>query len=135
MVKFGSKEWLDAYIKALNENKAYEEAAAAWEGDFLFIVWADEAAGVPEEIVLWMDLWHGKCREHSVLPSRETKQTAFIYEGKLENWQAVVEGRLDPIKALLTRKMKLTGDRAKVMRATRAAKELVRTAQMVKTEF
>ncbi len=135
MVKFGSEEWLDAYIKALNGNKAYEEAAAEWEGDFLFVVWADEAAGVPEEIVLWMDLWHGKCRKHEVLPNREAKQTAFIYEGKIENWQAIIEGRLDPIKALLTRKMKLTGDRAKVMRATRAAKELVRTAQLVKTEF
>ena len=135
MVKFGTEEWLEAYVKALNENKAYEEAAHDWEGDFLFIVWADEASGVPEEIVLWMDLWHGKCRGHDVFPNRETKETAFIYEGPYANWEAIVSGRLDPIKALLTRKMKLTGDRAKVMRATRAAKELVRTAQMVDTEF
>ncbi len=135
MVKFGTEEWLVAYVKALNENPAYEEAAHDWEGDFLFIVWPDEDAGVSEEIVLWMDLWHGKCRGYDVFPNREAKQTAFIYEGSYANWEAIVEGRLDPIKALLTRKMKLTGDRAKVMRATRAAKELVRTAQMVKTEF
>ena len=135
MVKFGDPEWVDSFVATLNENKAYEEAAETWEGDFLFIVWPSKEGGNDEEIVMWMDLWHGKCRDHAMLPSRDTKKTAFIYEGEYLNWKEIIEGRLDPIKALLTRKMKLTGDRAKVMRATRAAKELVRTAQMIKTEF
>ncbi len=132
---FGTDEWLESYVKTLNENKAYEEAAATWEGDFLFIVWPDKEIGIEEELVMWMDLWHGKCRAFEMLPSRDAKETAFIYEGEYANWKEIIEGRLDPIKALLTRKMRLTGDRAKVMRATRAAKELVRTAQMIKTEF
>lgn len=135
MVKFGTDEWIEQFVKTLNDNEAYAEAAETWEGDFLFIVWPNKEAGFPEEVVMWMDLWHGKCRNHALLPNREAKDTAFIYEGELANWQEIIEGRLDPIKALLTRKMKLTGDRAKVMRATRAAKELVRTAQMIKTEF
>ena len=135
MVKFATEEWLEEYVKTLNENKAYEEAAATWEGAFRFIVWPDEAAGIEEEIILYMDLHHGKCRGYEMLPNREAKDSPFVYEGKYENWKAIVEGRLDPIKALLTRQMKLTGDRAAVMRATRAAKELVRTAQIIKTEF
>lgn len=135
MAKFGTPEWLDAYVKTLNANKAYEEAAATWEGDFLFIVSADPAAGIKQEVVMWMDLWHGKCRGYQMVPNRQTKKAAFIYEGPLANWKEIIEGRLDPIKALLTRKMSLTGDRAAVMRATRAAKELVRTAQMIKTTF
>jgi putative sterol carrier protein len=135
MAKFGTPEWIEQFVKTLNENKAYAEAAATWEGDFLFIVYPNKEAGFDEEVVMWMDLWHGKSRDHAMLPNRDAKDTAFIYEGELENWKEIIEGRLDPIKALLTRKMKLTGDRAKVMRATRAAKELVRTAQMIKTEF
>jgi putative sterol carrier protein len=135
MVKFGTNEWIEQFVKTLNNNEAYAEAAETWEGDFLFIVWPDKEAGFDEEVVMWMDLWHGKCRDHALLPNRDAKETAFIYEGELANWQEIIEGRLDPIKALLTRKMKLTGDRAKVMRATRAAKELVRTAQMIETEF
>lgn len=135
MAKFGTDEWLKKYVKTLNESKPYEEAAKTWEGDFLFIVWPDEEAGVKEEVVMWMDLWHGKCRGFEMLPSRDAKETAFIYEGTLENWKEIIEGRLDPIKALLIRKMKLTGNRAMVMRYTRAAKELVRVAQMIKTEF
>jgi len=135
MAKFGTPEWLDAYVKTLNANKAYEEAAATWEGDFLFIMSADPAACIKQEVVMWMDLWHGKCRGSQMVPNRQTKKAAFIYEGPLANWKEIIEGRLDPIKALLTRKMTLTGDRAAVMRATRAAKELVRTAQMIKTTF
>ena len=135
MVKFANAEWLEKFVSTLNDNEAYAEAAETWEGDFLFIVWPAPQAGFDEERVLWMDLWHGKCRDFALLPNRDAKETAFIYEGELTNWQAIIEGRLDPIKALLTRRMKLTGDRAKVMRATRAAKELVRTAQKIKTEF
>jgi putative sterol carrier protein len=135
MVKFGTEEWVEQFVTTLNGNEAYAEAAETWEGDFLFIVHSDPDAGFEEEAVMWLDLWHGKCREHALLPNRDVKQTAFIYEGELANWKEIIEGRLDPIKALLTRKMKLTGDRAKVMRATRAAKELVRTAQMINTEF
>ena len=37
-LKFGTAEWLDEYRKVLNENKAYEDAAKTWEGDFVFIV-------------------------------------------------------------------------------------------------
>lgn len=135
MVKFGTEEWVEQFVKTLNDNEAYAEAAETWEGDFLFIVHRDPDAGFDEEAVMWLDLWHGKCRKHGLLPNRDAKKTAFIYEGELANWKEIIEGRLDPIKALLTRKMKLTGDRAKVMRATRAAKELVRTAQMINTEF
>jgi len=135
MAKFGSKEWLESYVKTLNTNKAYEEAAKTWEGDFLFIVWADKEAGIKEEIVMWMDLWHGKCRGYEMLSNRGARETAFIYEGTWANWKEIIEGRLDPIKALLIRKMQLTGDRPMVMRYTRAAKELVRTAQQIKTEF
>lgn len=135
LVKFGVPEWIEQFVVTLNENEAYAEAAETWEGDFLFIVYPSEEGGNDEEIVMWMDLWHGKCRDHAMLPNRDAKDTAFIYEGEYANWKEIIEGRLDPIKALLTRKMKLTGDRAKVMRATRAAKELVRTAQMIKTEF
>ena len=44
-------------------------------------------------------------------------------------------GEIDPIKGLLTRKFKLTGSMMKIMRYTRAAAELVKTASKVPTEF
>ena len=133
MSKFPSEEWVKEFCKLLNENKEYEEAAKNWEGDFLFIVTPDE--GLDKEYVFYVDLWHGKCREARMLKSREEKKAEFIYEGPYSNWKKLIKGEIDPIKGLLTRKFKLKGSMMKVMRATKAAKELVATASKVPTEF
>ncbi len=131
--KFPSEEWIKAFKEELNKNKAYEEAAKDWEGDFLFIITPDE--GLDKEVVFYVDLWHGKCRDAYVVPSRDAKKTEFIYEGSYSNWKKLIKGELDPIQALLMRKFKLKGSMAKVMRYTKAASELVKTASKVPTEF
>jgi len=131
--KFPSEEWIKAFRDEINKNKAYEEAAKDWEGDFLFIATPDE--GLDKEAVFYVDLWHGKCREAYMVSSRETKTTEFIYEGPYSNWKKLIAGEIDPIRGLLTRKFKVTGSMMKIMRYTKAASELVKTASKVPTEF
>jgi putative sterol carrier protein len=131
--KFPSEEWIKAFKEELNKNEAYAEAAKDWEGDFLFIVTPDE--GLEKEMVFYVDLWHGKCRDAYMVPSRETKTAEFIYEGPYSNWRKLIMGQLDPIQSLLMRKFKLKGNMAKIMRYTKAASELVKTASRVPTEF
>ncbi|MEM3579163.1 MAG: SCP2 sterol-binding domain-containing protein [Candidatus Bathyarchaeia archaeon] len=131
--KFPSEEWVKAYKEELNKNEAYTEAAKDWEGDFLFIVTPDE--GLDKEIVFYVDLWHGKCRDAYVVASREAKTAEFAYEGPYSNWKKLIMGELDPIQGLLMRKFKLKGNMAKIMRYTKAASELVKTASKVPTEF
>lgn len=131
--KFPSEEWIKAYKEELNKNEAYAEAAKDWEGDFLFIVTPDE--GLDKEMVFYVDLWHGKCRDAYLVPSREAKTAEFVYEGPYSNWKKLIMGQLDPIQALLMRKFKLKGNMAKIMRYTKAASELVKTASKVPTEF
>lgn len=131
--KFPSEEWIKQFKEAVNENKAYEEAAKDWEGDFLFIITPDEK--FPHEEVYYIDLWHGKCRQAYKVPSREAIKTEFIYEGPYSNWVKLVKGEFDPLGALLMRKFKLTGSFVKVMRYTKAAVELVKTTSKIPTEF
>jgi putative sterol carrier protein len=131
--KFPGEEWIKAYKEELNKNEAYAEAAKDWEGDFLFIVTPDE--GLDREMVFYVDLWHGKCRDAYMVPSREAKTAEFVYEGPYSNWKKLIMGQLDPIQSLLMRKFKLKGNMAKIMRYTKAASELVKTASKVPTEF
>lgn len=133
MARFPSEEWIKLFKEAVNLNAAYEDAAKNWEGDFLFIV--KPGAGLKEEAVFYVDLWHGKCRDASLLRTGETRQTAFVYEGPYGNWAKLIRKEIDPIQGLLTGKFKLKGDMLKVLRAVRAAKELVDTASKVPTEF
>ena len=58
----------------------------------------------------------------------------FVYEGTAENWQKLIAGQLDPVKAILDQTFRVKGNLAKLMRFTRAAKELVETASKVPTE-
>jgi putative sterol carrier protein len=130
---FPSEEWIKLFKEALNSNAAYEDAAKTWEGDFLFVVQPDSS--LKERTVLYVDLWHGKCRDVALYTSGEMRQTAFIYEGPYGNWVKLIKKEIDPIQGLLTGKFKLKGDMLKVLRAVRAAKELVDTASSVPTEF
>jgi len=131
--KFPSEEWIKAFKEELNKNEAYAEAAKDWEGDFLFIVTPDE--GLDKEMVFYVDLWHGKCRDVYMVLNREAKTAEFVYEGPYSNWKKLIMGQLDPIQSLLMRKFKLKGNMAKIMRYTKAASELVKTASKVPTEF
>ena len=47
----------------------------------------------------------------------------------------VLKKELDPIQGLMAGKFKLVGNMAKVMRATKAAQELVNSTTMVETEY
>ena len=37
-MKVFSQEWVDEYVKAINNNADYKAAASWWEGDFIFVV-------------------------------------------------------------------------------------------------
>jgi putative sterol carrier protein len=119
MVKFMTDGWVKEYCKALNNSAAYNKAAETWEGDFIFE--SDDAGKITR---LYIDLWHGKCRK-SFQITKEQINPEFVMSGPYANWKLVAQKKLDPIQGLMTGKFKLKGDMAKVMRATKAAIEMV----------
>ncbi len=133
-IEFLSREWIEAYMDVLNNSADYKEAAKTWEGDFLFIVEPDEKLN--ERFIFYLDLWHGDCRSVDFFKEGDDLPTAeYQYIGPYSNWLKVIRGELDPLKGIVTRQFKLVGDKAKVMRAVKAAKELVNSAQKIDTEF
>ncbi len=133
MYEFGSEEWAKVFQEAINSSPAYAEAASTWEGDFYFIV--DPGGPIDKEIVMYVDLWHGKCREVALVPDRSAKAPAFVINAPESAWRKVIEKKLDPIQGLMTRQLKLKGDMVKIMKAVKAAKELVECTTKVPTKF
>lgn len=133
MPAFPSDAWIQEFKEQVNGNEAYAEAAHDWEGDFLFVVQAGN--GLEEDATYYVDLWHGKCRDARLLDPEEEVDAAFTYAGPYANWRRLIEGEIDPIRGLLTGKFRLKGSMMKIMRYTKAAKLLVRTASQVPTEF
>ncbi|MHA2298357.1 MAG: SCP2 sterol-binding domain-containing protein [Candidatus Hodarchaeales archaeon] len=135
MAKFLTDEWIKEYKEVVNASKTYEEAAATWEGDFYFTV--TDVGENKETVKLYMDLWHGKARDAFLVTEdkKPPKDPEFEYSGPYDNWLLLLDGKIDPIKGLMTRKFKLKGNYAKVLKATKAAKELVACSRDVQTEY
>jgi putative sterol carrier protein len=133
MIKFATDEWAKAFMESINGSEAYSQAAKTWEGDFYFVVDAGEQ--YPEPVYMYLDLWHGKCREAFATADPSAEDPVFRMSGPLENWRRVIEKKLDPLQGILTRQFKLEGDMVKIMRAVKAAQELVNCTALVPTEF
>lgn len=132
-IPFPSDEWVKALCAGLNASESYREAAKTWEGDFYFIV--EPAGNLKETVYLYMDLWHGECREAFEAKDPSEKDPVFRMSAPADTWREVIEVRLDPLKGLMTRKLKLKGDMIKIMRAVKAAQELVHCCTLVDTVF
>jgi len=131
--KFPSDEWVKEFASQLNASEAYERSAKDWEGDFIFICEPDKA--YPETRYLFVGLYHGKCTDAIELASEGEREAQFIIRAPFSSWRKVIEGKLDPISGMMTRKLKLKGDMMKVMRYPKAAKELVNCVSRVPTDF
>ena len=136
MPLFPSKEWLDAYAEGINGSTDYRDAAGAWEGDMAYVFEPEPDKGVPEEIWVWLDLWHGDCRgvKYDLSPE-EGGKSKFIIRAPYSRWKEVIKKELDPVKAMMQGKLKLKGDLPTILRHVKAATELVNVAASVPTEF
>jgi putative sterol carrier protein len=128
---FPSDEWIQALHVELNRSKAYRKAAENWEGDLCFVITA--SPGIPQDTYLYMDLWHGECR--GAYASAEPVHSEFTILAPLPTWKKVIQGRLDPIRAIMGRQLKMTGPMTKVLKAPKAAVELVNCAKALDTEW
>ncbi len=130
---FASEEWVNDFQQHINSSADYAEAASTWEGDFYFVV--EAGAGMPAESVMYLDLWHGKCRHVEIMTDKAARTPEFVIMAPLPAWKQVIGKKVDPIQALVTRKLKLQGNMLKIMKSVKAAQELVKCATYVPTIY
>lgn len=132
-IPFPSDSWIKSMMQDLNTSEAYAAAAAQWEGDFFFVV--EPGGALATTVTLYMDLYHGKCRDAFEVTDGIEKKPAFRLVGPVAAWKKVMTRKLDPMQAMMTGQLKLQGNMATVMRNVRAAKELVESCTRIDTEF
>lgn len=128
-----SAPWADAYRDAVNANEAYRKAASDWEGPIALHLGKDPAHGVDADRAVLLDLWHGECRGAKAVTAEEAEAEAdYVIRGDRATWMRILDGDLNPLKALMFGRLKLTKGRLRdLLPYTRAAKELVESAQDV----
>lgn len=94
----------------------------------------DLEEGKVDELAVYLDLWHGKCREIKTKDIGEIDADNEL-RGPYDVWKMVAIGEIDPVQAIMQNKLDLEGDLTKIMRYTRGAQELVESVKSIDTQF
>ncbi len=132
-IAFGTEAWIKQLQVELNNSEAYAEAARNWEGDIYFIIKAAGSA-LSEDVYMYLDLWHGECRQAGIANPADFSPE-FTIAGKVKSFKDVIDKKTDPMKAMITGKLKLKGNMAKMMRNVKAANQLVLCCTCIPTNF
>jgi putative sterol carrier protein len=91
--------------------------------------------GNPQPVKFYLDLWHGECRDAHLVTAAESRKPEFTIAGALDTYKQIFAKDLDPIEALMRRKLEIQGNMLKVIRAVRATVELVNCCTRIDTEY
>ena len=131
---FPSEEWLQGLEVKLNADERYSEIAKNWEGDLFFNI--EPEGNLKEQLTFYLDLWHGKCRKVEFKPQPEAHPSpTFTLIASYNNITAVLTGKMNPMTAMMTSKLKVKGSMGYMMRNVPTVLDFVRVAQEVTKEI
>ena len=127
---FPSEAWLDGLREKLNTDGRYNEIAKNWEGDLFFVV---ELAGTLQKSLMFhIGLWHGRCTGVVWNASAaDHPNPAFVLSGGYDDITGILSGRLNPMTAMLTNKLRVKGSLGYMMRNVPTVLDFVRCCQEV----
>ncbi len=126
-----TETWAETWAAELNRSAAYREAARAWEWPIVFVL-EEPAGSSARRRSVYLDLWRGECREARAASDADLSTAPYVIAAPAAVWGEILAGRLDPLMALLRRKLAVR--RGKVMTLARypsAARQMVAAAVRV----
>jgi putative sterol carrier protein len=134
---FPSAAWVERAVEILNEDERYARVASAWEGDIVFEVFPGPPGKDGRSVDrIYLDLWHGKCRRGTYFPlgAAGAPQAAFTMSASRAHLLRILSGDLDPMQAMLTRKLQVQGSMGYVLRNVPVVLDFVRCCRRVELD-
>ncbi|MCX6034550.1 MAG: SCP2 sterol-binding domain-containing protein [Chloroflexi bacterium] len=131
--KFPSPAWLQTLSDKLNADERYAQIARNWEGDMCVVI--EPSGPLTEQQFYYLDLWHGKCRKTEILKDLSGVKPKYVLTATYDNISRIMKGELDPMQAMMTRKLQVRGSMAYMMRNVPTVLDFVRCAREVTTEI
>lgn len=133
-VVFPSEEWLHGLDARLNSDERYAEVAKHWEGDLFFFI--EPEGNLKERITFYLDLWHGTCRKVAYNPRPDDyPNPVFTLTATYGNITSILTGKLNPMTAMMTSKLKVKGSMGYMMRNVPTVLDFVRVVQEATEEI
>jgi putative sterol carrier protein len=133
-VRFPSSQWLNALCDKLNSDGRYNEVAKNWEGDLVFDI--QPSGNLDHALRMYLDLWHGRCRQVEFAPLAGRHPTPrFVLRAPYDNFTSILLGKLDPMTAMMTSRLKVEGSLGYMMRNVPTVLDFVRCAREITTDI
>lgn len=133
MAKFPEHDWLQALMDKLNTDDKYAQIAKNWEGDMLFQI--EPGGKLAQQVAFYLDLWHGKCREAFLVDEHSAIKPVFTLIAPYDNYARLLKGEIEPMQALLTRKIAVQGNMAVLMRSVPTVLDFVRCCREITDSY
>lgn len=130
---FPSPEWLEKLAEKLNTDEQHARIARNWEGDMCVVI--EPGGPLKEQLLYYLDLWHGKCRKTTVLSDLSAVKPAFVLKAPYDTIARIMKGELDPMQAMMTRKLQVQGSMAYMMRNVPTVLDFVRCCREITGEI
>lgn len=125
---FPSEEWLKGLVEKINTDEQYADIAKNWEGDLFFVI--KPTGNLKEQLTIYLDLWHGKCRKAEYMPNLESHpDPVFLLTATYDTITRILSGELNAMTAMMTSKLKIKGSMGYMMRNVPTVLDFVRVFQ------
>lgn len=119
-----SPQWATKFKAEINASEAYRSAAKGWRWSVGLVVEAEPKKNFPVPKGVVLDLLEGRARSVKVGSPEDAEDCEFVITASYSQWKDVANGKLDAVRGLMLRKLKLKGNLATIIRYTRASQEL-----------
>ncbi|MBW2443146.1 MAG: SCP2 sterol-binding domain-containing protein [Deltaproteobacteria bacterium] len=125
-----SKEWIDKLAEALKNDEIYQKKAKGFDSSYQFVVEPVPAKGVTEQRACGLNL--PQCDEtwEGMRPN-----TDYVMTASYETYYDIMAGKIGATWAITTRKAKVKGNLAKLLKYTAAINRYVEVLGQVGGEF
>jgi putative sterol carrier protein len=136
LIPYPSDAWIKELQRICNEDPEFKEACGTFSGKFAFRIEGEPGRlGSTSYLFLWAD--QGQAKEAAALSSLDDRPDAeYVITGKYSVWKNVVQAKLEPLRAIMTRKLTLQkGSQLKLLKQVRLALNIMKNCARIHASF
>jgi putative sterol carrier protein len=137
MPVFPSAEWCEAAIAVANQDPDVTRAGLGWVGDIVAVA-LPERPHLAEPFAVYIKPVDGKITGFRLiddLDEIDEIEPAYVAKAPYSVWKGLLTGTMDPIEALVKRKIALQGDAEQVIERARYKDFAMRVLNRIPTTF
>ena len=137
MPDFPSRGWAEAAMALVNADPEILAAGRGWTGDFGVVIEA-ERGKLDAHFVAWIRPEAGRVAELRVLADPDDLdelEPAYRIRAPYSVWKGLLLGQLDPVEAILKRRLRVDGDVQPILERMRYKDIAARVLSRLETRF